>query len=299
VIPGSAPAASGASIVLIPKADTSIMEITPNNNAGGRSWVDSGSNLHGQRTRGLYKFDIAGNVPAGSVITSASLSLPVTGIPADGYAVAYFDLQRLLRDWGEGTNNPASNPGQGSPATTNEATWLTPFAFTTNTWAAPGAAEGVDYLAGASASQIIYGTAQSPYVFPDPSADPGPMLADVQLWLANPATNFGWMLICESEDVASTARRFGSREDPNNPPVLQLVYLFPPQVTAVEIVSNQFTLHFAAQAGQSYVVQFRDLLSPPSTWLTLTNINPQPVATNLTVTDVITNGYRFYRVRAY
>jgi len=275
------------------------MEVAPDNNSGGLSWVNAGSNMHTQRNRGLFKFDIAGNVPAGSVIRSASLSLAVTGVPADGYAVSFFDLHRLLRDWGEGTNSPTSSPGHGLPATTNGATWNSRFALTTNSWATPGAAANVDYDPAVTASQIIYGTAQSPYLFPDPSTDPAPMISDVARWLADPATNFGWILICESEDVPSTARRFGSREDTNNPPVLQLDYLAPPQVDAVEVLSNRFMLSFAAQSGQSYVVEFRNSLASTNTWSTFTNISPLAVSTNLVVPDVVTNGHRFYRIGTY
>jgi len=295
----SAPTIYAVNISLIPSADTSIMEVAPGNNAGGRSWVDTGSNMHTQSTRGLFKFDIAGNVPPGSIVTSAFLSLTVTGIPADGYAVAFFDLHRMLRDWGEGTNNPIASPGQGSPATTNEATWLSPFAFTTNSWTAPGAVATNDYDPAVTASQIIYSTTQSPYVFPDPSADPAPMLADVRRWLSDPAANFGWIFICEAEAVPSTARRFGSREDPNNPPVLQLEYLVPPQSITVENAGSQLRLHFTAEAGQGYVVQFRASLAPPNAWSTLTNFSAQAATTNLIVTDAITGAQRFYRVGTY
>jgi hypothetical protein len=293
---GLACAAFGASVSLIPIADTSIMEVAPNNNVGGRSWVNAGSNMHTQRNRGLFKFDIAGSLPAGSQVTSASLSLAVTGIPADGYAVSFFDLHRLLRNWGEGTNNPFSSPGQGSPATTNEATWLSPLSLTTNVWTAPGAAATNDYDPTVTASQIIYSTVQSPYLFPDPSADATAIIADVQRWLDNPATNFGWILICESDDVPSTARRFGSREDPNNSPMLQLEYLAPPLVSAVETAGTQFRLYFTAQAGQSYVVQYRITLAPSNTWSTLTNISAPLATTNLVITDVISGRQRFYRI---
>ena len=296
LIASSGSITSGASVSLIPVADTTIMEVAPYNNAGGRSWVNAGSNMHTQRNRGLFKFDIAGNVPAGSRITSALLSLSVTGIPADGYAVSYFDLHRLLRDWGEGTNNPIASPGQGSPATTNEATWLSPFALTTNLWTSPGGAATNDFDPAVTAAQIIYSTVQSPYAFPDPTADPTPMLVDVQRWLDHPLTNYGWILVCESENVPSTARRFGSREDPNNPPMLQLEYIAPPLVTAVGSASNHFSIHFTAQAGQFYTVEFRNSLAPSGHWSTLTNISAQPVTTNLVFTDVITGQEGFYRL---
>ncbi|SRR5260221_4638586 len=51
---------------------------------------------------------------------------------------------------------------------------------------------------------------QSPYQF-ESTLD---TMADLQLWLDHPGTNFGWMLISQSEDTPFTARRFASREDP-------------------------------------------------------------------------------------
>jgi hypothetical protein len=54
-------------------------------------------------------------------------------------------------------------------------------------------------------------------------------VADVQGWLNNPKSNFGWMLISESEDTRFTARRFGSREDPNNAPLLDVQYVLVPE----------------------------------------------------------------------
>src|SRR5262249_49951778 len=161
--------------------------------------------------RGLLKFDIAGAIPAGSRIIGASLLLYVVRTPGDGYDVGYFDLRRLLRNWGEGTNKTSSAPGQGYPATLNQATWLSPLALSTNLWFAPGAAATNDYDPRVSASQIVYTEFQSPYQFPDPADDPAPMLADVQRWLDVPASNYGWIFICESETSPNTTRRFGSR----------------------------------------------------------------------------------------
>jgi hypothetical protein len=285
-------------VVVTPVADTMLIEAAPTNNAGGLAWVNAGSNRSGQRNRGLFKFDIAGNVPSQAHITSASLSLAVTGIPVDGYAVAYFDLHRVLRDWGEGDKNPASSPGQGLPATTNEATWLSPFALTTNSWFTPGAAATNDFVPDISASQIVYDDIQSPYTFPDPSADPGRMLADIQLWLDNPATNFGWIFICESEGTPSTARRFGSREDFDFPPQLTIQYLVPARIDQAQRVGNQFNLSFTALPGQNYTVQFSDAV-PASSWQPIANVASPPVVTRVLVIDPVTPTQRFYRVMAY
>ena len=110
-----APRAYCGSVVVTPVADTMLIEAAPANNAGGLHWVNAGSNFAGERNRGLFKFDIAGNLPPQAHITSASLSLAVTGIPGDGYAVAYFDLHRVLRDWERATRTP-QQPRPGSPA---------------------------------------------------------------------------------------------------------------------------------------------------------------------------------------
>ena len=293
-----APRAYCGSVVVTPVADTMLIEAAPANNAGGLHWVNAGSNGAGKRNRGLFKFDIAGNIPPQAHITSASLSLAVTGIPVDGYAVAYFDLHRLLRDWGEGDKNPSNAPGQGLSATTNEATWLSPFALTTNLWFTPGAAATNDFAPTISASQIVYDDIQSPYTFPDPSADPTPMIADIQMWLDNPATNFGWIFICESEDVPSTARRFGSREDPNFPPQLTIQYLVPAHIDQAQRVGNQFNLSFTALPGQNYAVQISDAV-PASSWQPLANVAAPPVVTRVLVVDPIAPTQRFYRVMAY
>jgi len=52
-------------------------------------------------------------------------------------------------------------------------------------------------------------------------------VADVQLWLLNPAANVGWLLISEPESTPFSARRIGSREHTNNTPVLNIEYTVP------------------------------------------------------------------------
>lgn len=283
---------------LAPIADTTLIEVAPTNNAGGRSWLAAGSNMHGQRNRALLKFDLASSVPAEAIITSASLSLAVTGIPADGYNVAFFSLHRMLRDWGEGTNNPTQSPGQGTLATANEASWLSPFAFSGALWTTPGAAASTDYVSSASASQIVYSDVQSPYAFPDPTADPGPLIADCQHWLNFPSNNFGWLLRCDEEELESTARRFGSREDPNYPPLLSVSYLIPPHLDQAQISANHFQFVFNAQPRQNYQVQFRDLNST-NAWQALTNIAAAIEPTPITVIDEIVGSQHSFRVSTW
>jgi hypothetical protein len=290
--------AFSAATNLPPMADTMIMAIAPDNSAGALAWFTAGGNHYGVPSRGLLRFDVAGGIPRGSRITAASLSLAVVKVPGDGYDVSYFDLHRLLRGWGEGTNNPTTSPGQGFPANLYDATWNSPFALTTNLWTAPGAAPTNDYVPGVTASQIVLSDVQSPYYFPDPADDPAPMIADVQRWLDDPAANFGWILICESETSANTTRRFGSREDPNNAPDLAINFVAAPRIDFAGAVSNQFRLSFTTSPDQTYAVEFTGTL-PPGNWQTLTNIGQATNVTEVLVTDPFSTTQRFYRVSTY
>ena len=104
------------------------------------------------------------------------------------------------------------------------------------------------------------------------------LVADVQQWLLNPATNFGWALISESENTLFTARRFGSREDTT-------------EIQWIQAAGNQIQFSFLASGGQPYTVQYRDSLASGN-WLTLTI-----TTTNLIVLDPFpTNVQRFYRI---
>jgi hypothetical protein len=59
------------------------------------------------------------------------------------------------------------------------------------------------------------------------------LVADVQLWLDQPGSNFGWMLLCQSEGTAFSARRFGSRENPFTTPALAIEFLLPPRIETI------------------------------------------------------------------
>ncbi len=292
------PAVRADVAILNPVADTTLIGAAPDNNNGGQTFVNAGVTQNYTTNRGLFRFDIAAQVPAGSTITRADLVLEVVQEPPkDGYTSALFDLRRLLVRWGEGdkTNSPSQSspsPGLGEPATTNEATWNARFAFTTNLWATPGAAATNDYLPVVSSSQFIYGRVNSPYTFESTPA----MVADVQLWLDHPEFNFGWIFMSDDEGVNWTACRFGSREDPQNAPQLAIEYE-PPRIDRIQSSGSQLILSFTAQAGKAYAVEHRDALFSATDWSVLTNVTAQPTATNIVVSDSGTNGQRYYRLR--
>jgi len=115
-------------------------------------------------------------------------------------------LHRLLDDWGEGTTGqglPAARSGQGfrTPADGTTATWSNRF-YNTVPWTNPGG----DFVATASGTTMV-GITRGAYIWDSTPA----MVADVQGWLDDPASNFGWLLM-GLESTAGTARRFDSRE---------------------------------------------------------------------------------------
>lgn len=163
--------------------------------------------------RGLIAFDVAGNVPAGATIDSVTLTLSMSRTHhASGPQPV--NLHRVLADWGEGTSDAANNEGNGTDATTGDATWVYSF-FDTVFWSTPGGDFSPTTSAGLTVDQVGFYTWG-----PTPR-----MRDDVQSWLDQPATNFGWMLR-GNEGVIASAKRFDSRENPISAdrPVLVVQY---------------------------------------------------------------------------
>ena len=162
----------------------------------------------GELRRGVLAFDIAGNIPAGSTILGVTLSLNMS---RTGSATPRtVELHKMLADWGEGTSVAPGEEGDGAPATTNDATWRHRF-FDTIFWTT----EGGDFSATVSASQSV--GAVGMYMWSSSQ-----MRADVQSWLDDPASNFGWLVLGDESEIA-TAKRFDTRESAS-PPVLTINY---------------------------------------------------------------------------
>src|SRR5262245_41223057 len=75
---------------------------------------------YGDPRRAVIKFDVAGHLPAGSMITHVSLTLTMSKTISGPQATS---LHRLLADWGEGTSVAAGPEGGGGTPTTGDATW--------------------------------------------------------------------------------------------------------------------------------------------------------------------------------
>ena len=275
----------------IPVADTSLLEVSPTNNMGGFVGMNAGTTQNGPRTRALLRFDLS-SLPTNTVIQSAKLIVQVTQQPIDGYDFTAFGLHRMFRPWGEGNKIPVTQPGQGVPATAGEATWLYAF-YPTNQWGEPGGQPGADYSPIESSFEIVYDVANSPYVFPSTPE----MVDDVQLWIDKPSTNHGWMLRSADEFPRFTARRFGTREDANNAPVLELNYLVPPLLQISRSNNSQVAIRFTAWHGQSYNVFYRNSLKV-GTWLPLTSIPATTTNCEIVIFEATAARQRNYRVSA-
>ncbi len=198
-------------ITITPSKDNTLYEYVP---ADGDRSNGIGDHFFAGETgmsylrRGVLAFDIAGNIPAGSTIASATLSMHMSRTAL--ITARTVELHKLLADWGEGTSDASANEGQGAPATTNDATWRHRF-FDSIFWAT----QGGDFSGIVSASQSVGAIG-------DYTWSSAQMVADVQSWLDSPTNNFGWLVLGD-ESTSTTAKRFDSRESAS-PPVLTIQY---------------------------------------------------------------------------
>jgi len=283
---------SADSVILAAVADTFIAESFPDRNYGAAAFLNGGTTQSFTTNRGLLRFDPAAVIPAGSKILSATLVLEVTKHPSDPDAPwnsAFFGLHRLLRDWGEG-DNFATKPNSGTPAGTNEANWTHRFALTGATWGVPGGQAGVDYVSSPSATKWVYESGVPA------SFNSTPALAgDVQAWLDDSGTNFGWMLIVQNETTDLTARRFGSRESGFDAPFLEVTFQPPPPIEFVALVNGLLNLAFTPLTNYVHQVQSRTNLQTGA-WQPLANIGPFATSTRVVIVDTVGAAQKYYRL---
>ena len=205
-----ASSANAGIINIMPSKDNTLYEYVASegdlsNGAGFHFFA--GENAMGELRRGVLAFDVAGSIPPGSTITAVSLSLNMSMTPAGAVTV---ELHKLLADWGEGTSHAPMGEGDGAPATPNDATWRHRF-FDTVFWTT----QGGDFSSTVSASQSVGGIGQYTW-------SSAQMVADVQSWVNDPGSNFGWLVLGD-ETASATAKRFDTRESAS-PPVLTIEY---------------------------------------------------------------------------
>jgi hypothetical protein len=202
----------------------------------GRTMQDSGSTGTLSLRRGLVAFDTT-SIPTYATIETATLTLYHDRSPGSGNQP--ISLYTLTADWGEGTSDAGGigsggGGGAGAAATQNDATWLYRFYDASSptsslAWTNPGA-EG-DYVTVASATASVAAAMEAPHPYTWSGSG---LVADVQAWVLDPSSNFGWLLK-GNETAPGTVRRFESRQNINdgtggNPearPLLEVTYTVP------------------------------------------------------------------------
>jgi hypothetical protein len=257
------PTGSNFFLTFLPVLDTSIFSAGVN--PRGVVSILAGTRDNGIRDRGLLRFDLS-SLPRSALIESARLRLTVTGVPRTP-PQAMFHLHRMLKPWAADAN--WANATAGVP------------------WAAPGAHAGTDYSTSTSATCLVgFGGA---YDF-GPSAQ---FAADIQTWLADPATNHGWILKTENELLAQSARHFGSSES-TQPPQLVLKLFARARLIDARMQGGNFKFAFDAVDGWFHRVESSESLEN-NPWTTVTNLPAGPART-ISISVPITPTSRFYRV---
>jgi hypothetical protein len=237
-----------ATATLAPKKDNTIYgdgSSPLSNGAGAELFV--GRSGQGRVMRSLVAFDVAAAVPAGSTVTAVSLTVTVNTPHANTLTA---EVRRLLADWGEGTSDASRGGGGGATAATSDATWLARF-YNTATWTTPGG----DFADTLGASQTVGTT--GPATFSTTA-----LVADVQGWVDNPASNFGWLLKAQTE--TNSAVRFSSRQGAN-PPSLVITYT-PPTAVAPSITTQPANVTVTAGQGATFTVVATGFPAPTFQW---------------------------------
>ncbi|HYG21957.1 MAG TPA: DNRLRE domain-containing protein [Verrucomicrobiae bacterium] len=219
------------------------------------------------QNRTLLKFDFS-EIPTNATITGVTLAVVVTRSNTDP---SNFDVNRMLVSWAE-----------------LEATWIERESGVP--WASEGCEPGTEYVSSPSVTAEIDGTLFS-------SAG---MIADVQMWVKDPGTNFGWIVIATGDQVA-TGKMIGSRES-EFAPTLAVDFIVsspspppPPRLFGMKTDGEGLGFSFHAEPNQPYIVESRESLASGS-WNLLTNIPAEPLERVITITNAPSAFQGFFRV---
>ena len=278
-------ASTALQVVLEAKRDATIYEIGIDTNANGSgSYLFTGraeSQNSSAERRALLAFPIAEAIPEGSTITSVSLELTMSRTISGEQSVG---LHRLLEDWSEGPSDPSGQEGGGTTAVGGDVTWIHR-EFSETLWTTTGGSFA------SSASATLQVATEGGYSYPSTPE----LVANVQGWLDDPSSNFGWALVVDSPPSGS-AKRFNSRENSTASSRPKLTVHFETALVA-PIAGFSFT---PVHPGAGEEVRFSDeSTSEPTSWLwdfgdgqTSEEENPSHIFTtagNKTVTLVVSN----------
>ena len=210
VDPGANPVKD--SVVLAADRDNTLFDDGGQLSNGSGQHLFAGTTQLLRRRRGLLRFDVArAGIAPGEPLDSVTLTLYMSRSIAGSTEVT---LHRVTADWGEGTSVGPVGEGSGGMASPRDATWLHRF-FDSDRWTTPGG----DYDPTPSAGTSVQEVASYRW------GSTAKLVADVEGWLAAPASNFGWIVIGD-ESRRITAKRFDSREitDAGRRPTLRVYF---------------------------------------------------------------------------
>ena len=188
-------------VELLPIADNTLFEDTAgaiSNGVGDHFFAGTvGAAGGNELRRGLVRFDLS-SIPSNATINSVSVQLTVSRTVSGDVPV---NLHTVLADWGEGASDAPGQEGQGTTAFPGDATWVHS-SFPSPEWENVGG----DFNPNSSATIPV-----GPNGLYTWTSDQ--LAADVLGWLADPSTNFGWIVVGD-ESNSGTAKRFDTRENP-------------------------------------------------------------------------------------
>lgn len=197
---------SAVTVEFAASSDTSIYQQDVEAGNGAGQFIVAGDNA-----RGLIKFDVS--IPEGSTVIDAVLTLSAGATAGAGSAVS---VHQLTTAWGEGSSDAAGDEYIGAAAQLFDATWQYSF-FDGEQWAVPGGDFG-----GSSAVTGVSGVGAYEWIG-------NGLVDDVQSWVDDAATNFGWLLQGSGSAIA-----FLSKDSPGGlGPSLEITYEPPPSPPAI------------------------------------------------------------------
>ncbi|MFN2376350.1 MAG: multicopper oxidase domain-containing protein [Candidatus Binatia bacterium] len=216
--------------------DTTIFSESGTLSNGAGSWFFAGETNDATLRRALIAFDIAAAIPSGSTISSVTLTLYLSRTRTGNTGVA---LHRVNSAWGEAGSDADAREGTGAPAEAGDATWSHRI-YPTSTWATPGG----DIVNPASATTMV-GAQDAYYTWTS-----NQMKLDVQAWLGTPASNNGWIVIGD-EDELKVAKRFDSRQNPDAATRPKLTVTFTPPASSGACCATDGTCSVVLHPGSS------------------------------------------------
>ena len=204
-----------------------------------------GKNASGVIRRGLVAFNTASHIRPGSKINGVLLTLHMSRTTSGTQTVS---LHRVVNDWGQGTSIATGGGGGGGAVTAGDATWLHTF-YNTDLWTVAGGDFDPVAIATTDVNEVGFYTWGS-----TPS-----MVADVQAWIDNPASDFGWILLGNEVPADRTSKRFDTREN--------LTWSLRPTLTIHFTPAIGCTEPLLSDLDGNCIVNFADFAIVASEWL--------------------------------